>query len=204
MLPTSAAHHLFEQLAGGPLPDWEQLKGGMRLRRLETGEYLFHAESPACAVYVVAEGLVKMVYQTSEGQEWVKAFAERGMFFASVSALQPGGVASFSALALRPCVIEQIDYGVIRQLASRHFGWQCVLARAFEIYGARKEARERALLTQTPEQRYQCFLLEYPAIAAQISQKDLAGYIRVTPVALSRIKARIRRALPGGGLFPET
>jgi CRP-like cAMP-binding protein len=115
------------------------------------------------------------------------------MFFASLNALAPAGLASFPALTLRASTIEQIDYSTIERLAERHMPWQRVLARAFQIYGSRKEAREMALLTQTPEERYRSFLLEHPQIAAQISQKDLAAYIRITPVALSRIKRRIKR-----------
>lgn len=188
-----AALPLFEQLAGTGLPESESLAAATRVLRLDTGDYLFRTGQAAARVYVVTEGLVKMVYETEQGNEWVKAFASRGMFFASLSALQPDGRASFSALTLTGAVIEQVDFAAIRALAERHLPWQRALAQAFQIYGARKETRERALLTQTAEQRYRQFLLEQPDVAARISQKDLAGYIRVTPVALSRIKARIGR-----------
>jgi hypothetical protein len=64
------------------------------------------------------------------------------------------------------------------------------------IYGSRKETRERSLLTQSAEERYCAFLLDFPDIARQISQKDLAGFIRITPVALSRIKQRLAKVRP--------
>jgi CRP-like cAMP-binding protein len=51
-------------------------------------------------------------------------------------------------------------------------------------------------LTKTAEERYLRFLVEYEEFAAMIPQKDVASYIGVTPVALSRIKSRLRhRAL---------
>ncbi|MNU09051.1 hypothetical protein D3C72_2554010 [compost metagenome] len=49
------------------------------------------------------------------------------------------------------------------------------------------------LLTLSPEERYRRFLQQHPQIAAQVRQRDIASYVRVTPVALSRIKARILR-----------
>lgn len=174
------------------MPGWERLTGAMRTRRLARGEYLFRAGEQAGVVYVIDEGLVKMVYETRDGQEWIKAFAGSRQFFASLSALQPGGAASFSALALKPTVVESIDYQAILRVAEHECAWQRLLARAFEIYGSRKETREMSLLTQTAEERYRRFLREQPDLAAQISQKDLAAFIRVTPVALSRIKARMR------------
>ena len=36
------------------------------------------------------------------------------------------------------------------------------------------------------------FLAEEPALAARIPQKDLALYLGITPVALSRIRGRLR------------
>lgn len=194
MVPISIARVILEQLSGVALPDWPVAAAALQTKRLLPGQYLFRTGDMARSVFFVTEGLIKMVYETRDGQEWIKAFAGKSMFFASLSALQPKGVASFSALALGHTVVEQMDYQTIVSLADRHIEWQRVLARAFEIYGSRKEIRERALLTQSPEERYRSFLVEYPDIAAQISQKDLAGYIRITPVALSRIKARMKRA----------
>jgi hypothetical protein len=60
------------------------------------------------------------------------------------------------------------------------------------VYGQRKERREMELLTLTAEERYLSFLREYPTIAAVVRQRDIASFVRVTPVALSRIKSRIK------------
>ena len=46
----------------------------------------------------------------------------------------------------------------------------------------------------SPVQRYRLFLDEEPALAARIPQKDLALYLGITPVALSRIRGRLNRA----------
>lgn len=187
------ARRILEQLSGSVLPEWAVAASALRTTGVAKGEYLFRTGDEEHTVFFIANGLIKMVYETREGEEWIKAFASTDMFFASLSALQMGGAASFSALALRDTIVERIDYRIIRELAERHIEWQRALTRAFEIYGARKEIRERALLTQSAEERYSRFLLDYPAIAHQISQKDLAGYIRITPVALSRIKRRLSR-----------
>ena len=56
----------------------------------------------------------------------------------------------------------------------------------------RKEKRERELLTLSAEQRYVQFLEDFSELEAVVPQKDIASYIRVTPVALSRIKGRMR------------
>ena len=96
-------------------------------------------------------------------------------------------------MAMTDLALEQIPYVTLREFGDRHIAWQRALRVGIERYGARKEKRERELLTLTPEQRYGRFLEEEPALAARIPQKDLALYLGITPVALSRIRGRLQR-----------
>lgn len=188
------AQGVLELLASGSLPDWHRVAPTIRLVHLRPGEHLFRVEQNQPFVFFVRRGVLKMIYETRDGKEWIKAFAGEGAFFSSLSALQPGGQTTFSVLALQDAVVEKVDYALLHVLAEQHMAWQRALRRAFEIYGSRKEKREKDLLTLTAEERYRNFLMEHPDLESRISQKDLAGYIRVTPVGLSRIKARIKRA----------
>ncbi len=187
------AKTILERLADGPLPEWPVVETAIRARDLSPGDYVFRSGESYPFVQFVGKGLIKLVYETYDGSAWIKAFAEEGRFFASLAGLAPGGRTSFSALAVCPTEIEAVPYRVLQDLGDRHTSWQRTLRRAFEIYGFRKEERERDLLTLSAEERYMRFVLDCPHIAAQIRDKDIAAYIRVTPVALSRIKARMRR-----------
>jgi len=184
----------FERLAGGALPDWDGLAARVRRRALRSGEVLFHAGAPHPHVVCVAEGVLKMVYDTADGKQWIKAFAEPGLSFASLTALREGGRASFSACAVGEAAVECVPYAAVEQFAARHAAWQRLLANAFRVYGERKEQRELELLTLSAEERYRRFAAEHPALEARLAQHEVAAYVRVTPVALSRIKARLRRA----------
>lgn len=133
-----------------------------------------------------------MVYETMDGNAWIKAFSEEGTFFASLMALEPGGKTSFSTYAVCDTTVEQLPYKVLTELADSHPVWQKVLRRAFEIYGFKKETREKELLTLSPEERYVRFIKDREALAERLTDRDIASYIRVTPVALSRIKRRVR------------
>ena len=115
------------------------------------------------------------------------------VFFASLAGLAPGGRTSFAAIAMDALEVELLGYPVLRELGDRHIAWQRALRAGIEHYGARKEKRERELLTLTPIDRYRLFIAEEETLAARIPQKDLALYLGVTPVALSRIRGRIAR-----------
>jgi CRP-like cAMP-binding protein len=185
---------LLETLAGEPLPEWERFARDVRSRRMAAGEALFHADQAWPWLAVVTSGVAKLVYPREDGGERIKSFIAEGGFFASLAALTPRGRTTFAAVAMTDLGIEQIPYVTLREFGDRHIAWQRALRVGIERYGARKEKRERELLTLTPEQRYGRFLLEEPALAARIPQKDLALYLGITPVALSRIRARLQRA----------
>jgi len=57
------------------------------------------------------------VYETPHGDSWIKGFAEPGICFASLTALQPGGVTSYSAYAELPSTVACIDMQAIEELA---------------------------------------------------------------------------------------
>lgn len=189
-----STREVLEQLAQAPLPEWEALASATKVRLLHPGEVLFHAGEAQPRAFVVNQGLIKMGYETPGGDAWVKGFVPAGLCFASLTALQPGGVTSYAAMAEGgPCMVEQIDHAALEALAARHRVWQRALSNAYRLYGQRKEQREMELLTLSPEERYRRFLQQHPQIAAQVRQRDIASYVRVTPVALSRIKARMLR-----------
>ncbi|MDX5379151.1 MAG: Crp/Fnr family transcriptional regulator [Halomonas sp.] len=190
----STAKRIFERLADSSLPEWHLVEPSLRRKTLLPGDILFHAGVKHPFVYFVEAGIIKMIYETCDGDAWVKAFAAEDRFFASLAAFSPGGLTSFSAIAACPASVESLPYSLLDQLGDRYPQWQRALRRAFELYGFRKEARERDLLTLSAEERYRRFIEEYPHIAERVTDRDIAGYVRVTPVALSRIKARIRQS----------
>jgi CRP-like cAMP-binding protein len=187
-----ATQFLFEKLAGGPLPRWCDFALAVHSRKLESGETVFLEGVEHPYVYVVRRGLVKNVYQRDSGEAWIKSFNSEGHFFASVTALRPGGQTSFCSVAVGSCELECIPWAVIDRFADDDLAWSVVLRRALMIFAERKEQRERELLTLNAEDRYQALIAQNPHLKHHITQKDLAAYIGVTPVGLSRILRRLR------------
>ncbi|RQO55964.1 Crp/Fnr family transcriptional regulator [Paucibacter sp. KBW04] len=186
--PSGAALHLFQALAGQAL-DARELR--ILPLKLAAGEVVFEPEQIHPYVYVVRSGLLKLHYRQANGEEWIKSFSHEGLFFGSLAALQPQGRSSFAVTALEDCELERLDYRELEALAERDAGWMKALYRAMRLFAARKEQRERELLTLSPPERYQAFLREDAALAARLPLKELALYLGITPVSLSRIRARL-------------
>ena len=184
---------MFVRLAGGPLPLWDRLEPEIVVRRIDVGGAVFMQDVAHPFVYVVRSGLIKNVYLTENGEDWIKSFCDEGLFFASISALETDGRTSFSAIAIEPCVVERIPYRLLDELAETDLTWANFVRRALLIFATRKEKRERELLTLRPEQRYRTFMAETPGLEQRIPQRDLARHLGLTPVGLNRIVARVKR-----------
>jgi CRP-like cAMP-binding protein len=191
--PLPTARSLFEQLAGGELPAWERVEAEMVVRKIDAGGTVFMQDAEHPFAYVVRSGLIKNVYFSEDGEDWIKSFCEEGRFFASIAALELGGRTSFAAIAVEPSVVERIPYVLLERLAEQDLVWARILRRALLIFGERKEKRERELLTLKPEQRYRAFVADTPGLEQRIPQRDLARHLGLTPVGLNRIVQRVRR-----------
>jgi CRP-like cAMP-binding protein len=183
---------LLEAATGGPLPEWSRVAKDLSIRTFEPGGTVFLQDVSHPYVYAVRRGLLKLSYLKEDGAEWIKSFAFEGRFFASIAALEPGGRTSFMVTALEDTLLERVDYRLLATLAAHHLPWSQALCSMTMLFAARKEQRERELLTLNAENRYLAFRQAYPHLESRIPQKDLARHLGLTPVGLNRIVTRVR------------
>jgi len=60
-------------------------------------------------------------------------------------------------------------------------------------FSMKKERREYEFLCLSAEERYQLIREQTPDLLDRVTQNDIARYLGITPVALSRIRARTSR-----------
>lgn len=70
------AKTILEHLGSGTLPDWHRVEAAIRIKDMMVGNRLFRADNSHPYVYFVNHGMIKMVYETVDGKEWIKAFAK--------------------------------------------------------------------------------------------------------------------------------
>ena len=106
------------------------------------------------------------------------------------------GVTNSRATAISACELEQVDFRAVEAVMSRNSEWAVGVFSAMTMHALVKERRERELLMFTPEERYRRFLEDYPELVESVAQKDIASYLGITPVGLSRIVRRVRESRP--------
>lgn len=164
---------------------------------LRRGEHLLRAgETPRSLAFVEA-GLLRLYYLDADGREFTKSFCTEGEVVAAYSALLLDQPSRLFIEALEDSQLLVADYRAYQELAAGHPCWAAVNQRRAEALFIKKEQREAALLLDDAETRYRQFLADHPGLEARLRQHHIASYLGITPVALSRIRARLRRVNPG-------
>jgi CRP-like cAMP-binding protein len=163
------------------------------MKTLSTGElHVERGHSPEAIGFVVS-GLLKLFYLTRKGREYIRNFCPPATFAASyVSLLQGSRQSDVSIVALEPSELVVFDYQHLRERMAAHWTWQQLGRVAIEQAYLAREQRQLELLTLSAEERLDRLFERAPLIAERCSQKDVATYIGITPVSLSRLRANRR------------
>ena len=164
-------------------------KYGQRLD-IEAGQFVFRRGEQEQSIYLLQHGTLKATYLSEAGTEMIKSFVFPGEIIGSLSSAHWNEKSTFDLIALDRSVVLKLDFGLLYAAA------QIDLALARDVidrllsYGRQKEQRERELLTLSAESRYHALLRDAPNVVKTIKQKDIARYLGITPVALSRIRRK--------------
>lgn len=158
----------------------------------EKGAELLRQGEHCDRLLVLTSGLAKLTYLTQAGDEWVKSFiVDQGVFGAI-----EGEVSRFGAVAIERCTVARVPVEWARGAIAtdQHLALEVAAFSRWLI--ERKQQREETLLCDTVETRYREMLAADAALLERLPQGDIARYLRVTPIAFSRIKRRVRSGTP--------
>jgi CRP-like cAMP-binding protein len=184
-------------LADVPQAELAKLFALCRPAILRRGEYVLRAGETPRSLAFVESGLLRLYYLDADGREFTKSFCTEGEVVAAYSALLLGRPSRLFIEALEDSRLLVADYHAYQELAAGHPCWAAVSQHRAEALFIKKEQREAALLLDDAETRYRQFLADHPGLEARVRQHHIASYLGITPVALSRIRARLRRVNPG-------
>lgn len=155
------------------------------------GEHVFVQGDRDTSIYYIKAGLLKAYYTTREGKEFVKSFLMTNDVIGSLTSAYQGDRCSFSIECLDSSNLIEIPFSVIHEYSRTDQETANNLIEILLNLAMKKEKREFEFLCLSPEQRYRRLTEESPIIIEKVTQNDLARYLGVTPVGLSRIKKRV-------------
>ena len=182
-----------ELLKYGPVPEsaWETRAEFEPITFIK-GEYFVQIGDIPAKMGFIWSGLFRVFYQTEQGDERILVFRNENRFLAAFSAFLEGRPSWYGIQALEPSVLLCIHINEYKRLVAEHPYWSQFSRKYVESIFVEKEKREREFLSESAETRYLNFKKNYPNIENRVPQYQVASYLGITPVALSRIRKSLR------------
>lgn len=193
--PSPAKHVLpfLQQLATIPKQERAYLESRLSLCRLARGECLTRAGEVADRVGFVVSGLLRKAHVTARGKPIVRGFGGPGAIVGAYVSLLTGAPSYLSVEALQDSELFVLPWSELNALYDRHACFQTIGRRLAELTLLEREARAHELLTLSASERYARFCEQHRALLPELRSYDIASYLGITPVSLSRLRARQAR-----------
>lgn len=187
-------YNVFESVIGYfPLEYQEMLEGISTVRHfdkentiLEQGKYCNH-------LWFINKGAVK-ASEFINGNERVSHFFLSNMFFTNYYCWVTKNTSDITFKTVEECEIVEIDYPKLEMLCSQHHIFDTMGRKMAERIFVREYLHKKLFINCTATERYEYLEKEQPEIFQHFALKDIASFIGITDVSLSRIrKDRLRK-----------
>lgn len=155
------------------------------------GEHLFRQGDQNASLYFVNSGLLKAYYLSVDGKENIKSFILPGDNIGSLMSSYAGKVSTFSLVCLKQCELTVLQFSTLYEAGRTDTDLSAAIVDFLLGFAIKKEIREYELLCLSAENRYKRLLKNTPDILKLVTQNDIARFLGITPVGLSRIKKRV-------------
>lgn len=142
-------------------------------------------------VFFIRKGILRVFYSSLEGQEYNKGFFGEGQLLWPVAPSVRKTVSLFSVATLENTTISVCDFSKFYSWLNHYGYWEKFALFYTEAFLEDKFRREYEFLTNSATERFKDFCSEYPDLARRIPDYQLASYLGVTNVTLSRIKKKM-------------
>lgn len=158
------------------------------LRRYRKGEYFLHTDENCHSVGFILSGTFKYTIMDAAGEEHITGFSFAGTPVTEYASLITGGKVKANVVAATPAEALVCPAQRVAELFQSDTLLHTSVADAlfFQTYD-----RFLKLYSCSPKERYLELLAQSPELLQDISLKELASYLQITPTHLSRIRREI-------------
>lgn len=169
----------------------EKLFALSKFRTLKPGEILDNVGDLPSKIYVVLKGYCRSYFRLETGKEYTKTFFKPLDIFASFNALVNQEPSECIYETLTDCTILELNYFEYKALKESNVEVLAFHANFMEYLICQNDIKHKELLSMNATQRYLRLRQYIPDIDCLIPQYQIATYLSITPVQLSRIRAKL-------------
>lgn len=167
----------------------DALVSNLELKTYRKGDFLLKGDETCRYFYFLEKGLVKLFFDNGD-KDFIMTFFSENSFFTELNGFLTGNPSKYMIVALEPCEVFRIHKDIIGNLCKKYHSAETLFSKLYQKAPVNMMGRISEMLEDDGKKRYHNFLKQRPDLIQRISLGDLADYIGITQVSLSRIRAQ--------------
>lgn len=140
-------------------------------------------------LYFINKGLVKHYY-SNKGRFYILHFFSENSIFTVLDSFTYQTPAQFITIALEDTSTTYITYNDVEELCRKHHSFETLIRKLFSMASINEMKRLKELIDYDATERYNIFINENNHLLQRISLGDIASYLGISQVSLSRIRSK--------------
>ncbi|MGB4773980.1 MAG: Crp/Fnr family transcriptional regulator [Daejeonella sp.] len=161
----------------------------VKAANFKKGQAIVPKQSICKNLYFLNKGLVKFYFISNDGKEVIFRFFSEDSLFTSLESFLTQKTTSHILLTLEPTCIEFISKQDLDELCIKHHSFEKLYTHLLSLAATNMIRRFSEIMSEFSTDRYHNFASENCRLMQRISLRDLANYLGITQVSLSRIRA---------------
>jgi CRP-like cAMP-binding protein len=161
-------------------------------KKYAKGDLFIHSGTTQRKLGILLKGLTRAYAINNKGDEISMKFRKEGEAVACHDSIFYNQASRQNIEFLEPSTIFVFDYKAIEDLANQNERVKQLKESFFEQFVIRLQERLETFLLYSAQERYQWLIDTDPVLIQRVQQKQLASFLGITPVSLSRLRNQRR------------
>lgn len=170
-----------------PEDSWNEFTSHLKIEHFKKGENLVQAGDRAHTLYFIESGLARSYFIDQNGKEFIKAFFSQGDVAGPYTEMLMNEPTLIFIEALEDTTVIALDFYILQKLYSTNIWFSEIGRKICEQYFITKEQRIFEFLHYSATERYHHFIKKNADLIKRLPQYQIAAYLGISPVSLSRL-----------------
>lgn len=167
------------------------LLGIFQRRLIRKEDFFLECGERSTEVGLILNGVFRSFYVDQSGNDVTKNFTAQGEILLSYYAHLTQSESKYYIQALEDSEILAAPISEFEKAVEGNYQLLLFYKKLVDGMLVKKEKHASSFTLLNSEQRYQQFLTDYPGIEKRVKQYQIASYLGITPVTLSRIRKKL-------------
>lgn len=161
-------------------------------KKFSKGHVVVPSGEPTSKFYILLDGIVGSFVKNNENRSYIRTLYIKGRAFGALSSLiQKNIVSNASYNCLTNCEVLEGNYNDFLQLRLENKEFEIIYGRVLEETYIRTEKKMDDFCSLNAKERFVKLTKSVPDICNLLPQYQIANYLNITPVQLSRIRKQL-------------